>query len=392
MNRTKLAAAIATALLFTGSAGAGTIDDEIAVIKARLKQLEQQVQAQNRVIQEKDRQLEALAEKPQRHKAASGGWFQRIELGGAVEVEAGYSDPDAGNGSSDIVVATAEVGIATQINDWVASEITLLYEEDEGSVDVDVATISIANPDRPWFISAGQQYLPFGSYQSNLVSDPLTLEIGETRETAVVAGLESDGFTGGIYAFNGDVDEGGDDEIGSFGLFAGYGRESNGSSFRVNAGYISNIGDSDGLQDSINDNLGGSDFNHQVPGVTLDALFATGPFTFIAEYTAATERFRMNELSFSGNGAQPSAFNIEAGYGFTLAGKEATAAIAYQETNEAVALGLAEKRIAAAISVNIMENTALAFEWAHDDDYSAADGGTGENGGDRLTAQLAVEF
>ena len=392
MNSTKPAVVTAAALLFSGGAGAGAIDDEIAVIKARLKQLEQQVQAQNRVIQEKDRQLEALAEKPQQRADAGGGWFQRIELGGAVEVEAGYSDPDAGNGSSDIVVATAEVGIAAQINDWVAGEITLLYEEDDTDLEVDVARISIADPDRPWFISAGQQYLPFGSYQSNLVSDPLTLEIGETRETAVVAGLESDGFTGGIYAFNGDVDEGGDDEIGSFGLFAGYGRESNGSSFRVNAGYISNIGDSDGLQDSINDNLGGSDFNHQVPGVTLDALFATGPFTFIAEYTAATERFRMNELAFNGGGAQPSAFNIEAGYGFTLAGKEATAAIAYQETNEAVALGLAEKRIAAAISVNIMENTALAFEWAHDDDYSAADGGTDENGGDRLTAQLAVEF
>ena len=95
---------------------------------------------------------------------------------------------------------------------------------------------------------------------------------------------------------------------------------------------------------------------------------------------------------FRGSGAEPSAFNTEVGYGFTIAGKDAAVAVAYQETGEAVALGLPEKRFAAAISVDVMENTALSFEWAHDDDYSTSDGGTGENGGDTVTAQLAVEF
>lgn len=395
MNRSVLAAAVATALACSGNVNAAQFDDELEAIKARLAQLEQQVQAQNQVIEEKDRQIEELvqSEKIRREDENSGGgWFQRVEIGGAVELEAGYNDPDSGDSSSDIVVATAEIGVAAQINEWVASELTLLYEEDEGSVDVDVATIKVADPDGPWFVTGGQQYVPFGTYQTNLVSDPLTLEIGETRETAVVAGFESDGFAGGLYLFNGDIDEGGESDIDSFGLFASYGKENENSSFRVNVGYISNIGDSDGLQESINDNLAGDDFHDQVPGVTLDAMYSTGPFTFIAEYTAATDNFHVSELTYKGRGAEPSAFNIEAGYGFVLAGKEATLAIAYQETDEAAALGLPEKRIAAAIAVDIMENTSLSFEWAHDDAYRSSDGGSGENGGDTLTAQLAVEF
>ena len=397
MNRHALAAAVATAFSCTGVTAAGAIDDELAAIKARLRQLEQHVHAQNEVIREKDRQIEALVSNPrvrEQSGQSSGGWFQHVEIGGVLEVEAGYNDPDSGGSSSDISVATAEIGVTAQINDWVAGEITLLYEEDDTDLEVDVAAITIADPDGPWFVSAGQQYVPFGTYETNLVSDPLTLEIGETRETAIVGGIESGGFVGGLYVFNGDLARRGDDQIDAFGTFAGFSHEGENHGFAVNLGYISDIGDADGLQDTIQDNINIAvvDYDDHVAGVTLDAKVTTGPFTFIAEYTTAVDSFQANELAFNATGAQPSAFNIEAGYSFTLVGRDATVAVAYQETDEAVALGLPEKRVAVALSVDVMENTALSFEWAHDDDYSAADGGTGASGGDTVTAQLAVEF
>ena len=43
------------------------------------------------------------------------------------------------------------------------------------------------------------------------------------------------------------------------------------------------------------------------------------------------------------------------------------------------------------ISLGIMQNTSLNIEWANDDDYDVADGGTGKSS-DSITAQLAVEF
>lgn len=396
MNKSVMAIALSIALACSAGVNAAGIEEELAAIKARLQQLEQQVAVQNRVIREKDRQIQELAATARSadQRGGSGGWFQRVEVGGIVEVEAGANAPDTGDSSSDIVVATAEIGIAAQINRWVASGITLLYEEDDTDLKVDVATITIANPDGPWFLTAGRQYVPFGTYETNLVSDPLTLEIGEARETAILAGIESGGLSGGVYLFNGDLDEGGDSRIDALGAFVGFVREHAAGSFAVNAGYISDIGETNGLQEAIQDNIDIAmvDYDKQVAGFTVDAMLSSGPFTLIAEYTAAADDFHVNELAFRGGGAQPSAFNVEAGYSFTLAGRDATFAVAYQATDEAVALGLPEERVAAAISVDVLDNTTLSFEWAHDDDYSAADGGTGESGGDTVTGQLAVEF
>jgi len=35
-------------------------------------------------------------------------------------------------------------------------------------------------------LTAGQLYVPFGAFETGLISDPLTLEIGETRESTVL--------------------------------------------------------------------------------------------------------------------------------------------------------------------------------------------------------------
>ena len=395
ISRSFASAVLAAGLVAGSNAGATPFDDELAAIKARLAALEQQVAEQNHLIQEKDRQIEALTSNPSIHEHMGGKhWIDRVQISGLIEVEAGYNAPDSGNSSSDIVVSTVELGVAAQISEWVAGEITLLYEDPDTDLEIDVATITIADPDAPWFLNLGQQYIPFGTYETNMVSDPLTLEIGEVREVAVLAGFASEGFLGGVYLFNGDLAEGGDDDIDAYGAFAGYSREDENSAFGMHVSYISDIGDSNGLQDVVQENLNiaAVDYDAQVPGVAVDVRFTTGPFTVIAGYVTATDAFKPSELGFGTGGAQPSAFNIEAGYGFTAAGKEATVAVGFQQTCESAALGLPEQRVLAALTVALMERARLAFEWAHDDDYSAADGGTGANGGDTATMQLAVEF
>ena len=401
MKKTTLAAALAATLAASAGSHASSQEEalaaalaEIEALKARLQAVESQVQdqarksqEQDRAIAEKNRQIQELVENPEiRHGPdSSGDWFNSVEIGGVVEFEGSYEDPDDGDSSSDFVIATAELGIAAQVNDWVGSEITLLYEEDDTDLEVDVAIISIANPEGPWGIVAGQQYVPFGTFETTMISDPLTLELGETRETAVLAGLEMDGFIGGVYVFNGDKDDG-DDDVNDYGAVLGYSQESDDMSFGVNVGYISNIGDADGFDDFLGDEI-----EDDVEGFTASAMLTPGPFTFIAEYTAAMDDFDSTDLSFKGNGAEPEAFNIEAAYGFMLAGKETTVAIGYQETDEAVALELPEERIRAGVSVGILENTTLSFEWARDDNYSVSDGGSGGDT-DIITGQLAVEF
>ncbi len=380
---------------------ANDIQDEISAIKARLNQLEQivnkqseTINQQNDVIEEKSKQVEELVQNSNTNSESDDGWFNKIEISGVTEVEAGYNDPDDGESSSDIVLATAELSVAAEVNEWVSAETVLLFEEDDTDLEVDVAIVTIANPNKPWFVSSGLMYEPFGMFETNLISDPLTLEIAETRETSVLAGIEHNGFSGGVYVFNGDLSEKGDDDIDNFGAFAGYMQENENSSFAINLGYINDIGDSDNLQDVIQDNIDAAavEYSDQVGGFSIDGIFTYGPFNVIAEYIMATDDFEANELTYRTGGAEPEAFNIEVGYSFNVGGVPMTAALAYQGTDEAVALELPEERIIGGLSAEIFDGTALSFEWAHDDDYSDSDGGTGEFGGDTITSQLAVEF
>lgn len=381
MQNKILAAAIASALAWPAQSSAGN-EAQLERLEQRIQYLEQRVQSQDEVIRDKDRHLEALM-----GGEPGGDWFRNVEIGGLIEVEVGYSDPYEGDSTSDVTVATVELGIAAQVTDWVAGEITLLYEQDETDLEVDVATITIAPPEGPWFVNAGQFYVPFGVFETNLVSDPLTLEIGETRETSVQFGFEGAGASGSVYVFNGDNQKDGDDRIDNWGAVIGYAMESDDFNFAGSICYINDIGDSDALHDA----LGSNDVADYVGGWTLSAFIETGPFVIIGEYVSATDAFDPSLIEFNGAGAEPSAWNIEAGYNFLIAGRAAVAAVGYQGTAEALALELPEERVLAAISVEIMERTALSFEWAHDTDYGVGDGGTGESA-DTLTLQLAYEF
>lgn len=325
---------------------------------------------------------------------AGEGWFDNIEISGLTEVEVGYNDPDSGDANSDIVLATQEVGVAAQVNDWVSAEAVLLFEEDDTDLEFDIATVTIADPNGPLFASGGMFYVPFGTFETNMISDPLTLEIGEIRESTVLAGFESNGFTGGVYVFNGDLEKNGDSQIDNFGAFAGFNQENENTSFAFNIGYITDIGDTDTLQDAIQDNIDAAmvDYDDNVGGLSVDGMITYGPFTLIGEYIMATDDFEFNELAFETDGAEPEAFNIELGYNFNLASIGMTAAVAYQGTDEAVALELPEERILLGLSAEIFDGTSLSIEWAHDDDYSDSEGGTDEFGGTTITSQLAVEF
>ena len=326
---------------------------------------------------------------------SSGGWFQNIEIGGLVEVEANYVDPYTGPGTgrstSDLTLATVEVGISSQVNNWTRADIILLHEEDEENnhLIVDVGTIT-HRPTRWKLVRHNRSVLcPFWHIESHMISDPLTLEIGETRESALQVGMESGPLNGSVYLFNGTNKQAGGtkDRIDNWGANLGVSHESDGLTASGGIGFINDIGDSDGIQGGLTTN----NVRDHVPGWTANAIAEVGNFVFIGEFVGATEDFQPGELMFKGRGAEPRAWNAEAGFNFPMMGRDSTVAIAYQGTRESLALGWPRRRMMVGWSVSIFENTALTFEWAHDKDYSSSDGGTGENA-NTVTTQLAVEF
>ena len=392
---------LAVAILpMTLPASAGTVEQRLLELERRLQQLEQRVLDQAETIAQKDRQIEQL-QAPVAKPAPA--WSERIEIGGVVEVEAVFTEPYQGENESDLAVATAELGISAQVNEQVSAEIVLLYEDGDSGIDVDVAAITFAPTDSGWFATAGRFYLPFGVYESQMVSDPLTLEIGELQEDAVQLGYENDGWIATAYLFNGTnkKDSGADNRIDNWGGALGYAGAVGDVGVSATIGYLNDIGDSDGLQDLIDGTLGSNDVDDHVAAWQASAHLDVANLTLIGEIVRAVDSFQPGEVALNGGGAQPSAWMVEAGINHEFGGKEVRFAIGYQESDESLGLGIPEQRYVASLSMILLENTVLSFELAHERDYGSGDASIDADGapvsgtGDKsnsLTTQLAVEF
>jgi hypothetical protein len=229
-----------------------------------------------------------------------------------------------------------------------------------------------------------------------MISDPLTLEIGETREDAIQLGFEAGAISGSFYAFNGEEMEASqtdDDEL-QFGLNLGFSMENDDMAMDIGVDYISALNDSDALE-----GLSGGTVVEHVAGLGVHLVYSNGPISFISEYVAAMDNYNVADVDFNGQGAEPSAYNIELGYNLELGGKPSTIAIGYQGTEDALALGLAETRTLVAFSMEIHEGTSFGIEYAMEDDYATSDvvtvpaaaNGSG-NDQNAITFQLAAEF
>jgi hypothetical protein len=339
-----------------------------------------------------DRLWDKLAEmEVVRGAAAEAGagpsWADRVTLSGVVEVEAGFNDGIMGDDTvaeSDIALATMELAVDAEISEFSAAHVLFLYEDEENdNLRLDEATITLGQVN-PLYLTAGRMYVPFGDYTSRMISDPLTLEMGETREDALLVGVKAAGFHASLYAFNGAVDNGGDDEIEHFGATAGFAFESETASVDVGAGWISNIRDSDGISGAPGGGpIVGGDY---IAGYAAHLLTTLGPVTLIGEYVGADD-----EINGPGTNSRISAYGVEAGVSFPLAGKEGSFAVGYQLSDEAQWAGLPERRIVATLAAEIFAGTALALEWRNDEDYDLADDGTGTDW-TAYTLQLAAEF
>ena len=349
-------------------------------------ELEQEIKSLRKKLEEQ----EAVARPESLGKLLD--FSDRFSFSGAIGIEGFVGDNFAGDDESDIALATVELGIDVVINEWVTGHVLLLWEEDDTEpLDVDEGTITIGDTSRfPLYLTAGKLYVPFGNFESNMIQDPLTLEMGETRESAVQIGFEGSGCYGSIYMFNGDIGETNDnDKVECYGASIGYALETEEMGMDIGLDWISNISDSDGLTDALDDYAGIDEINDYVSGMAAHMIFNMGPFVLIGEYVTALDEYEDGELDFDGEGAEPESWNIEVAFTQEIMGRETVFALGYQGTDEA--LGLPEERYLVAIGVELFENTGLTLEYFHDEDYSSSKGGTSENA-NVVTAQLAVEF
>lgn len=323
-------------------------------------------------------------------------WSDRVTLSGVIEVEAGYEDLDFGDPaeddemSSDITLATVELAVDVDIIKHVKGHVLFLWEEDDTEpVDLDEGIIIIDGEDVvPLYLNVGKLYVPFGYYESHFISDPLTLELGETRESAVKVGFANDMFEISAAIFNGDINETDedDDHIDNWvasGIFTFPEDAVNGLGLVVGASYISNIADSDGLEDALDEEFGTDEIEDYIGGLSafLSASFRER-FFFEAEYVGAMDEFENDDLGLDpGEKFKPSAWNFELAYAIT---EKMEIAAKYEGSSDVLNL-LPETQYGAVISYGLFENTLLSLECLH---------GEFENDNERnlITAQFALEF
>ncbi|MBK1727030.1 LbtU family siderophore porin [Halorhodospira neutriphila] len=311
--------------------------------------------------------------------------LREIDWSGLLEIEAGYEDPREGAAASDLAVATAELGATAQLQERTQATVVLLHEDgSDEEIEVDQAHIQMRDASGTWGLRAGRLYLPWGDYTTYTVSDPLTLALGETRETAVEGTFRRGGLTARAYAYNGELQPDGEDRIDSAGASLAYRVPVGGATLTAQAGYTSSLGDADELQAAIQDATDDSIVDETVGAWDASLRLEGDRLSLIGEYMAAVEAFPAASLGVS-EAPRPRAGSLEAAWHTQAWQRKATLAVGYQGTEEATeAFGLPEERLVAAASVLLRPATRLSLEW-RSDDYAEADG-------DAVTAQLALTF
>jgi hypothetical protein len=310
-----------------------------------------------------------------------------LTVGGLVEVEASVGREE-GRGVSDIVLATLELGVEAEPADWVRANAVLLWEEDDTEpVDLDVATITLGGNSRiPFVLEAGKLYIPFGAFNSHFVSDPLVLELGETRESAAVLAYANGPFEVKLGAFNGNLDAESDDDRTDDLVAAATFAPAPWVSF--GAYWVSDLGESDVLEEGLSDALEGpEDAVEEGPGTPYHEEGGAGgfaslqiePFAVEVEYISALDNFDAGLLS--DRAMEPKAWNVE----FAWAPIDVMEVAVRCEGSDEFP-GMPETQYGACTTYALTENTTVALEYLHGE----YDDETGDR--DLATAQVAVEF
>lgn len=273
-----------------------------------------------------------------------------------------------------IVVSTLEFGVTSNFNDLARADLLLLYEESDDplaqEILVDQAYITLSNANEIVILTAGRAYVPFGTYTTSHISDPLTLELGEASQSMISLTIGQEILNSSIFAMSGVSMEADSDNTEQWGAAIGHATKNTNYSHSVNISWINSILESNSLKEVMGDKI--EFLEEYVPGINLYVAADIYNLHFVAEYLGASEEFDSTELLFNGEPAKPDSVNYELSLDFRFFTKASVIALAYQKTRESLILELPEVRYLATISTSVYDDVSVALEWAKDFEYHAA--------------------
>lgn len=303
-----------------------------------------------------------------------------ITVGVLLEAEGTYEKQD--DDSSDLRFSNVEIGLAAQPLDWIRGEAVIQWEQDE-DVDIDAAWIAIGGTeDYPVVLSVGRMYLPFGAFNSLMVSDPLTLELGETRETAAALSYEWGPLTAWLGLFSGELDN--IDQIKNAAAALTF-EPADGIQFGVSA--ISDLGEGGGYVDDINDVLAEGGSYDRTAAISAFASIEWERVTVSAEYLGAMEDLEWTDADEATYSQRPQAWFVDVAYAFN---DQWTAALRYEGSKEFKGDEMPEMQFGAAVLWDINEFVSCGLEYL----YGQFDADASDDADDRhlITAKVSLSF
>ncbi len=305
--------------------------------------------------------------------------------------EEGFDDTEeASSSTTSSDSATLDLEFGYQPCDWFRGDLLITWD-DETPLEIDEGFVTVGDTETfPLFLTAGKLTLPFGLFETSMISDPLTQEVGEIKTYATVLGVEWQGLYVSTFIYDGTTIDGDDDgrDLKVFGAGAGYLYENDDVVFTVGGGWIENLADADSFSEFLDEeNLHLKD---RSPGAVVYSLLEYGPLTLIAEYVAALEHVDVIDEDEAVDLGRSEAWNAEVSYSIEIEDVEAVAALTYGQS-ESLGDLLPKKRLGGGVTVFPRPYLKLAVEYLREYDYSVSKGGTGDEA-DIVTLQLGLEY
>lgn len=330
-----------------------------------------------------------------------------------------------GQRQSDLVLNNANLFIDARVNDWIKTNMSLVYTSfqifpgEHGAygfpssllvrralsttyLDTAYATLQHFNVS-PVYLRIGKEYVPFGNYDpySFVTSENPTQLLSEINATTAQLGFTMpSGLYGSIYTFAGQPrlsDGGSTRRIQNGGVNLGYTYSDCISNFNIDAGYIGSITDTNFLSSYYTNRLietafviTGAPFpnqtsvpglpNQKAPAYNVNAAFQWGPLDVSGQYIATIRNFRkpfvlafpippepyqIAPLTFN----KPKLWGFEVGLTFAAIANQTRLAVGYQATRNLAGL-LPRQRVYVDYLMSISQWFDVGVAIIQDKDYS----------------------
>jgi hypothetical protein len=242
---------------------------------------------------------------------------------------------------TDIELADVELNIIFKSSDKYDASIVMIKEDEQVIIDETVLNYHGSG----FELSVGKMVVPFGVFETGMISDPLTLEFSELNINTLLFSQHLDnGIDLFAYAFNGAYNgndevlgenKAGNSGINNFGFSINYVNEKLGLSIGLD--YINSIAEGNGFIKGA----GTSSFNAGY-AVRLNYNFsvyakALEDLSFVVEHITAADRFDKHSgakfVDDNGEEFKPSLTHVELNYGHMAFGKEANFVISSGSTD-----------------------------------------------------------